>query len=62
VTVAEFREFLVQLADVHRQHGELEEADALLRLSDIFDSPAPLKVAKFVEQIRRVKRIAAASG
>ena len=54
MTVAEFKSFLLELARQHMEAGESDESEALCKLAELFDANQNLKVAKFVEQLKRV--------
>ena len=55
--VAQFKAFLLQLAEQLAEAGEMCEAKALRKLAELFDEGQNLKVAQLVEHIRRVSRL-----
>ena len=60
MTVAEFKAFLAELARHYGESGDETMEAVLLELAKLFDESQNLKVVKFVEQIRRVRRLDAA--
>lgn len=57
MSVAEFKAFLLQLAALYDDAGRPAEADGLQNLAQVFDAGQNHKIAKFIEEIRRVREI-----
>lgn len=60
MTTGQFREMLDVLAELQRKEGNLQLAEALLKLAEVFDGNEDRRLDNFVEEIRRLRRPIAA--
>lgn len=57
MSVAAFKEFLVQLSKLYDEAAKRDVAEGLRRLAEIFDGSQNQKLAKFVDEIKRVRGV-----
>ena len=57
MSVAEFKAFLLQLAQLYEEAGKGKVAIELQNLAEVFDGDQNHKVARFVDEVRRARGI-----
>ena len=57
MSVAEFKEFLLQLSALYDEAAKSDLATALRNLAEVFDDRPNQKVARFLNDIRNVRGI-----
>lgn len=57
MSVAEFKEFLLQLAALYDDSAKREVAAGLRKLAEIFDETQNQKLAQFLDEIKQVRGV-----